>query len=329
MQNQNIKEYTNAKSIVTILVVIGHVTRMYTSAGAIPLGENKILAMITKIIYLFHMPTFMFFSGAIYFQCISLGKYQNYIQMLKSKFKRLVIPYLFWGVVYVAPVMVALKITTLTYFKYVVFGILLGGDARHLWYLWTLFFILCFIGIIDKIIHRSWNNKLLILMFVITGMISFGSNRITNLFCLNYFMRYCCYFVLGMIANLNRGGIIRIIRMKSFLIASLIIVCICCFNVNSSINALFGAVFGINCIYSISVYLDTIITHSRLMIMVKDNAMGIYILHPMIIYIWFYLLNNKMNPFISCIGGFVLSFMLSMLGSIFIKKIRLNILFGE
>lgn len=127
VQSKNIKEYTNAKIIIIFLVIIGHVTRMYTSAGAISMETNKVLAVITNIIYLFHMPMFMLLSGAIYAHCISVGKYRNYKEMMENKFKRLMIPYFFWGIVYVAPIMVSLRITTLNYIKYVILNILVGG----------------------------------------------------------------------------------------------------------------------------------------------------------------------------------------------------------
>lgn len=133
VQSKNIKEYTNAKIIITFLVIIGHVTRMYTSAGAISMETNKVLAVITNIIYLFHMPMFMLLSGAIYAHCISVGKYRNYKEMLENKFKRLMIPYFFWGIVYVAPIMVSLRITTLNYIKYVILNIFLGGEIQGIY----------------------------------------------------------------------------------------------------------------------------------------------------------------------------------------------------
>ena len=58
-----------------------------------------------------------------------------------NKFKRLVIPYLFFGVLYVAPIMVLLNITNDSYFVYCIRDIIFGQDSRHLWFLTTLFLI--------------------------------------------------------------------------------------------------------------------------------------------------------------------------------------------
>lgn len=71
------RNYDWLKSITMILVVIGHATRFfYNGIGIIPFDNIVILNWITKFIYSFHMPLFIFISGVIYSYNIECGKYR-------------------------------------------------------------------------------------------------------------------------------------------------------------------------------------------------------------------------------------------------------------
>ena len=277
--NNNISEYSNAKIIITILVVIGHITRMYTPEGAIHLESNMILMVVTNIIYFFHMPMFIFLSGAIYSYCLSLGKYKNYKSMVKNKFKRLLIPYFFWGILYVAPVVVFLKITQLNYIKYVLVDIILGADPRHLWYLFSLFIIFCIVGVIDKIINRNWNNKVMIFLFIVTSIISYFSNVLPTILCINYIMRYICFFIFGMFINFNRKSILDIYNKYNYKLTVILLLgfCLCFFIRKYFFIKFLGAIFGILLIYCIVLFLDGLMNSKKFISILKSNAMGIYI----------------------------------------------------
>ena len=69
MENsKKVEQYELIKVIATILVVLAHITRMYTGEGVVnPLNESLILNYLTKFIYSFHMPLFVAVSGAIYY----------------------------------------------------------------------------------------------------------------------------------------------------------------------------------------------------------------------------------------------------------------------
>lgn len=57
----------------------------------------------------------------------------------KNKLIRLLVPFIIFGIIYVAPVMVLCGFTDESYFSYCVNGILLARNSRHLWYLIVLF----------------------------------------------------------------------------------------------------------------------------------------------------------------------------------------------
>ena len=101
MENsKKVEQYELIKVIAIILVVLAHITRMYTGEGVVnPLNESLILNYLTKFIYSFHMPLFVAVSGAIYYYVkVKLNKYNDNKIFVKNKAKRLLIPYMVFGV---------------------------------------------------------------------------------------------------------------------------------------------------------------------------------------------------------------------------------------
>lgn len=156
------------------------------------------------------------------------------------------------------------------------------------------------------------------------------SEYVTSWFCLSYIVRYSCFFILGMLVHFNRIKINEVVRSKQVvLIVSIIIFGTCCTQSDNFMSEIFGAVTGMYIIYSIAVLGEGLISSSKTMTIVRDNAMGIYILHPMIIYIWFFIMRDRMMPFVSCLFAAIVAFLLSILGSVVIRRLKLNFLFGE
>lgn len=121
------------------LVVFGHVTRMYTPDGLIqPIEHNGVMQILTKVIYSFHMPLFVFVSGMT-FAYVSERKtsYQRFFPFVANKAKRLMIPYFAFAFFWVLPFMVGFGFRD--FWPYFFNGILLSFDSRHLWYVWMLF----------------------------------------------------------------------------------------------------------------------------------------------------------------------------------------------
>lgn len=56
-------EWDVLKCLATLLVVIGHIVILYKQGGSFPAMENRYLAMLADVIYLFHMPLFVTISG--------------------------------------------------------------------------------------------------------------------------------------------------------------------------------------------------------------------------------------------------------------------------
>lgn len=121
-----------------LLVVFGHVTRMYTPVGLItPLESSSVLAITTSIIYSFHMPLFVFVSGMTFGVTCKKKSYQDFTSFARNKVKRLMIPYFVFALFWVLPFMVGFGFRP--FLPYLTKGLLLSLDSRHLWYVWMLF----------------------------------------------------------------------------------------------------------------------------------------------------------------------------------------------
>ena len=95
------------KGFTILLVVVAHVSKMYTPKGAIPVsGDNSFLLYLTNYIYTFHMPVFVAISGMVYYICkVNFNKYDDGFSFLKNKFKRLMIPFIAFLLLMVIPVL--------------------------------------------------------------------------------------------------------------------------------------------------------------------------------------------------------------------------------
>lgn len=63
--------------------------------------------------------------------------------------------------------------------------------------------------------------------------------------------------------------------------------------------------------------------------MIRDNSIGIYLFHPMIIYLLFYTLQSRYNSYLTTISIFSISLLLSIAFTKLAKVLKLNIIFGE
>lgn len=70
--------------------------------------ENRYLAMLADVIYLFHMPLFVTISGAVYAIGKQSGKYQDFKSLLVNKVRRLLVPYYFVAYLFVVPTILGL-----------------------------------------------------------------------------------------------------------------------------------------------------------------------------------------------------------------------------
>ncbi len=141
MIRKNEKQYYSsidvARAIGIFLVVLGHAFPDASLQGGI---QNNIWRAVFNIIYSFHMPLFIFLSGFV------SDKYsidvQDCLNRTLKKFKRLMVPYFCWGILYI-PFRILLAQYASAEFNIARIWRMLIGDNPYsgLWFLYALFMI--------------------------------------------------------------------------------------------------------------------------------------------------------------------------------------------
>lgn len=318
--------YNIIKVIVTILVVIGHCSRMYTNQGVItPACESNVLIYITNFIYSFHMPLFMCISGCVYGLCrFELNKYNNKKDFIANKIKRLLVPYLFIGFFYVAPVMCLLSLTENSYIEYVLNGIIFGQDSRHLWFLTTLFFIFVIMIFFDNKIYNNKNVLLICIIFIIINILS----RFVRIVIISNTMQYLFYFFLGVIINKYFYKIFNNYLNITYIFLFLFIYILSLFY---NVPAIILGTLGINFFFSVMLIINKyIIKIEKYNIFLKKYSFGIYLFHPMIIYGLFYVFKEiELNPILLSFEITLLSIIVSCLIVKIMHAMKLDFLIGR
>ncbi|HGY9734265.1 TPA: acyltransferase family protein, partial [Streptococcus pneumoniae] len=112
---KKIKEYDILKIMAIILVVLSHSAyyKISSNYGGMDYQQYlnshsaftlyKILGKFMEIIYYFHMPLFMAISGVFFSIQIKKDRWNKIEKLLTSKFKRLILPFFVFTLLYSLP----------------------------------------------------------------------------------------------------------------------------------------------------------------------------------------------------------------------------------
>lgn len=308
------------KIICAILVVLGHVMSVYTPYAAIEMPEKSpIIIKLWELIYSFHMPTFIAISGAIY--SINKGKKQtDFLIFTQKKVKRLFIPYLVFLFFYTLPIMSFIQ-NGIT-FHQILYDYILAENPRHLWYLFTLFFIFIIYDYFYKEIIANLINA-----FFIFLLIYLSTKYLPSTFQLYNIAKFLIYFHIGCLLPFAKKLLDRntnIITLPLFLI-----IYILTFRMHNPLASLIIAIGGILAIYCLSHFMSKYLNNNTISYYAK-NTYGIYLFHPMINYLIFhYILNIHLNPIFMTIVITIICWLLSSYLTDITRKIHLSWIIGE
>lgn len=267
------------------------------------------------------MPLFICVSGAIFSFCINnKKKYSDFRLFIIKKWKRLMVPYFLIGIFYVMPVMCTLKITNLNPINYIKENIILSKDARHLWFLWTLFFIF----IIFRMFYHRYEKSNRLFIGVLLFFISFFSDKLPNIFQLQGISYYLFFFCIGYEFDRNKKKIDEFLGNRKWIVILgwIFISFVVLYTYNRALN-LITAVIGMLCLYQCIRITKKYIIQIKIYKWIERDSFGIYLFHPMIIYVLFYWVKKfgfgLKYPIIVCVMIFVITMIASML---FVKIIR-------
>ncbi|WP_162926660.1 acyltransferase [Pedobacter chitinilyticus] len=186
---------SNLRNIATFAVILLHV------AAPFVLQFNKIsfaswqLANLLDSMLRFGVPVFVMISGAVL-----LDRHEPLSTFLSKRLKRVVLPFLFWSLVYFIFVYAGSfqKFSTLQLLQ-TLMNKLLKGTYYHLWYVYMILGIYLFVPIIRKWAQNSTKQELQYFLFLwaITLLINTNVAKYLPSIEVLYFSKYLGYFVLG------------------------------------------------------------------------------------------------------------------------------------
>lgn len=316
------------KVMCMMLVVIGHVVSVYTPFSYVKMPVNSVLVLVWKLIYSFHMPSFVAISGALFFLLKQRGKYNNLSQFVYNKVHRLLIPYFCLAFFMVIPIMYYIG-ESISYDN-ILNNYIFAENPRHLWYLYMLFFIF----IISNAFYDVIQKRPMITMFCLFVIFYLGAYFPLRFQLYNIF-KYIFYFYLGGVLYENRNALNIKINLP-IQVAFLFVVFLLLFflhektkminsQTGSMLLALSGMILLFYCSKTISKF--KIPFYNRL----SKNSYGIYLFHPMLNYLIFYYFGEKVisNPYITCIIVSIVITVISVFITEFLRKCKLRFIIGE
>ncbi len=219
MEKKKISEYESMRVVLTILVIISHCQyyRILTPYGGVDflfadsdgLIAFRLLNLLWRMIYAFHMAAFIALSGALFRVSCERRPDQSLRALSVSKAKRLLIPFAAVTLLYAIPVKLATGYWSSSSDLVRDAGVgqfLLQGNT-HLWFLPTLFGAFIAVFLLNRLPLPSWAFfGLLLAAHAVSGFIPI--NAVSYVFEYTVWF-YCGYVFEGYRARVNASHTTR------------------------------------------------------------------------------------------------------------------------
>lgn len=291
---------------------------------------------LVQLIIGFSVETFAFVAGYVFsYQCLNLGKKYEFRPFVEKKFKRLIIPMLFFGIVYYF----CFLFNPLD-FSFSAFSIKLLSGCGHLWFLSMLFWCFISIWVID---HYKLSSIWTLLLFVLIAIIpiphiQFGFSRLSH---------FIFYVYIGYFMWEHKAVVGKYIKYKTIMfcvILYVLLVIIDNYYTPAFGSTIFEKFFSLLCANSIdllkacfgvlAMYLffykftnKETFQPNPIILEASGICYGVYIFHQFIL-VYLY----HCTPMLKYMGEILtpwIGFVLSLLMSIFLTKISLKTRIGR
>lgn len=194
-----------AKGIAIILVVIGHCIPDAASSMGISVTGYR---WLHDIIYSFHMPLFFFLSGYIIVRENMVRAGKRPLDIIKSRWNRLMIPYVFVGLCYAPFKLLLSKFANKPYDIGNIWKMIIGVNPDgELWFLYALFVITTIVAV--SFFHVS------IPRLLVAGVLLIWNpwNMVTN---------YLFFFLFGIYMRRDHSGFVENIKKRHVILLGII-----------------------------------------------------------------------------------------------------------
>ena len=193
----------NARVVATLAVIIVHMATPAVFTGFDPHNATNTdwwIGNVYDSVCRFCVPVFVMLTGALLLpHNVGLGNF------LKKRFSRILLPFLFWSLVYIA-FNLALHVrdngaqATFGHIGEWLFLQVTGGAAPHLWYVYMILGLYLFIPIIQPWVATASNKALLYFLGIWFVTVLYHQQKtvvVDSPFDLSYFGGYIGYLILG------------------------------------------------------------------------------------------------------------------------------------
>lgn len=295
------QKITNIRALAIVIVVLGHSIILYSTKWTLyaTTVTSPFLDWVKAVIDLVQMPLFFSLSGFLFLH--SHAKKRGFLNLVKSKAIRLLLPYFIVGFAYMVPIKLAVGYPGYRNktFVDILFSFLKVNDVGHLWFLPALFLIFLISEVLLTIIgHMTRNNKASAMIYFIAAVmlyfegyrIGFGYGPLLSAF------HYLLWFALGYLISANWDLLTETFKKRStaiFISATAIVLLIYCskWNTHTSIE-LICQILNIVALYGVM----PVKQHTMISRLSKDSF-GIYLFHSPLVYFTYTFLRNA-NPII-------------------------------
>lgn len=311
-------ELLQAFAIITVF--LGHALRIYHSEGWYfhKAQVNLYCDVADKVIYSFHMPLFVFLSGYLFYA--NIDKIKSLGQYAIKRAKRLLVPFLFMGLLFVLPLICIidpLEKNVIFYYKNFL-------NFKQCWHLWFLPMLFCVNIIFATLFVKIKNINKLFLCFILILLNIFKIKGAQS--CFYNIPTYLIYFYLGCLffeyKNIIKEKISKYLGLIGFI---LIFSEIFLYNYNFKILSLLTAVSCILFLYLSSLKITKgNASNNYAVTFLSNNLFILYLLHePILALILKYLKwGSSYSPLVSVNILFWLTLIICILVIIFIKYLK-------
>lgn len=273
------------------------------------------------------------------------GGYPSYIEFLKNKAKRLLLPYAFVAVVWVIPIS--------QFFNHSSAGDILKQyvlciNPSQLWFLWMLFWIFTLAWPLWKWLSSSFVKCILVsLVFYVIGLI--GGQIIPNIFCFWTALRYVPFFCMGIQIWMQQKNVSKLRNQNNECETRLwvervpsiywILLDFLFFYIYLSSKRGYIPIPGMTIISGFALNIVGAVMsflvlqkmaeiakwkNSKVFTKLSEFSMPMYLFHQQIIYFTITIFNGRVNPCLNACFNFLIATVLSMLFSVVLMKFKIT-----
>lgn len=343
MRQTKLDNCSVVKMVLMLVIILYHSTVFWKGDwwDSDPFFQSKILGYFAGWLNSFHIYAFSLVSGYIFAYKIERGSYQSYSAFIINKAKRLLIPYIFVALVWVAPIS--------AYFfdwdwGFLAKKYLLAIEPSQLWFLWMLFGVFAIVWPIRMLmLEKPLVGWVASLAFFGIGLI--GRHIFPNVFCVWTACQYVLFFFIGMRIRTKEEKQEKLIT-EAFPWYCWVIVDLLIFSGTIMIGQHSGTAWSL-----IAIVLNMILhvvgaimawtalqtltgkvnwKDSKAFKTLSSYSMPFYLFHQQIIYFTIVWLNGKVNPWIHAGVNFIIALTGSFLISLFLMHWKITrFLIGE